>query len=90
MTKTIKPPPPALLLAVVERSLEPYKGVFPAATIEWMREEALLQLAAHPYPAALLRCLDTPQAVTESDVKAIDGGEPAAPSRPVSSRRGAA
>ena len=83
MTHPQKPAPPAALLAAVERSLEPYKRLFPAETIDWMREEALAQLAAHPYPAALLRALESPRATAESHVRAEGDGDPgAAPARP--------
>jgi hypothetical protein len=76
MTKPKTTPWPDILLAAVERSLEPYKRVLPAETIAWMREEALLQLAAHPYPAALLQALETRRATAESAVEPVDGEQP--------------
>jgi hypothetical protein len=70
-------PPPAALVNAVERALAPLQGRFSAETIELMRQEALLQLAAHPYPAALLRALRAEPAMQASDVLGpdVDGNE---------------
>lgn len=61
------PPASAALQEAVDRALAPLRGRFSAETIEVLRQEALLQLAAHPYPAALVRALRTP-VVQDSDV----------------------
>jgi hypothetical protein len=76
---TRKPPsiePPPAVVKAVERALALVKGRLSAETIACMREEALLQLAAHPYPAALIRALSVPPAVKQSDVIAHDGPAP--------------
>lgn len=62
------PPPSAALLKAVDRALAPLRGRLSAERIELLRREALLQLAAHPYPAALVRALGTPPVVQESNV----------------------
>jgi hypothetical protein len=62
------PPPPAALIEAVERALAPLRGRFSPERIELLRREALLQLAAHPYPAALARALSAPKVVQESHV----------------------
>ncbi|KYF54276.1 hypothetical protein WME98_37680 [Sorangium sp. So ce296] len=43
-----------VLVEVVERALAPYRGKLSPELIEHMREEALVQMSTHPYPAALL------------------------------------
>ncbi len=72
MNPKVTSPPPAALLEAVERALAPLQGRFSAATIEVMRQEAILQLAAHPYTAALLRALGTAPTVQESNVLGPD------------------
>lgn len=72
MNPKVTPPPPAALLEAVERALAPLQGRFSAETIEVMRQEALLQLASHPYTAALLRALGPRPTVQESEVLGPD------------------
>lgn len=67
---------PTALTDAIERALAPYKRLLSAETIETMRAEALLQLAAHPYPAALAQALTTPPVLQGSDVVPNDGARP--------------
>lgn len=68
-----EPEPPPALVAAVEKALAPYKALLSPETVEAMRRAALLQLASHPYPAALTRALSTPTVVQESAVVDLDG-----------------
>ena len=44
-----------ILVETVERSLEPYKKALSPQLIDVLREEALVLLTHHPYPAALVQ-----------------------------------
>jgi hypothetical protein len=86
MIPVTKPLPPAALVEAVERALAPYKARFSAETVDRMRREALVQLAAHPYPAALARALRAPPILQESAVV----GPEAEPAPSTDHRKGAA
>jgi hypothetical protein len=65
---------PALREAAIERALAPLKRLFPARTIERMREQMREYATTHPYPIALLRQISPDPAVKDSDVRG-DGDE---------------
>ena len=51
------PPADPILLDIIERRLAPYLPLLSPAQAERFREEAIIQLTHHPYPAALIRQL---------------------------------
>jgi 2-polyprenyl-3-methyl-5-hydroxy-6-metoxy-1,4-benzoquinol methylase len=54
-----------VLVETVEQALEPYKKILSPEMLEHFRQEALLELSNHPYPAALIRKL-TPDPVVQA------------------------
>jgi hypothetical protein len=69
MTKKKKP---EAVDDAIERALAPYVPLFPAETLEVMREQMREYATTHPYPVALLRQLDVAD-VKESHVRAKNG-----------------
>jgi hypothetical protein len=62
------------LIEIVERKLAPYRGRVSPEMLEHFRQEALLLLSTHPYPAALLKQLKPPTVVDHStSVPTADG-----------------
>jgi len=77
------------LIEIVERKLAPYRGRVSPEMLEHFRQEALVLLSTHPYPAALLRQLQPPAVVDHStSVPTADGataeknGSAAPPAKP--------
>jgi hypothetical protein len=64
---------PDLREAAIQRALAPLARLFPAATIERMREQMREYATTHPYPVALLRQISPEPAVQGSHVRAEDG-----------------
>ncbi len=57
-----------ILSEIVEAELEPYRMLVSPEMLEWIREEAMALLSAHPYPVALSRQLTADPVVQESGV----------------------
>jgi len=69
---------PDLREAAIQRALAPLERLFPAKTIERMREQMREYATTHPYPIALLRQISPEPEVQGSHVRAKEG-EAAAP-----------
>lgn len=73
------------LVEMVERKLDAYRDRLSPAMLEHFREEALVLLSTHPYPAALLKQLTPPTVVQHSTTVPTGDAAPAdesATSRP--------
>ena len=61
-----------ILLASIERSLDPHKRTFSPSLIKVLREQALIQLATDPYSQALVAKLRARRPVQESGPNPIE------------------
>jgi hypothetical protein len=70
----IQPPDDPLLLELIDRALAPYRALLPEQTLATMRAEMADAIATYPYPSALLRKLQPPPVVQESNTVPIRQG----------------